>query len=296
MEPLGHGWLLQRILGVWAASCAKLTPKHFRSRGAGGMCWNLSWFSLVVHFKQAIFLHQWCGFLGQVFEVVCHFAVRRSKHVQVEDLLRHGGTSRAKQKSKYHQKALAYHLASSVVLPKSPPPGDGPDMPITSLQVLLAWETLHAPTGPQKCGFEDRCIQVHRVSPELCPLARSSCYFKILESAASILYQRDRHLLLSGGVRSIGISEDQNKSKTLCLSLCLSLSLSLPLSVCLALSVLLSLSLSISVFLSLSLSISLSVSLSLSCSLPLSFYLCLALSLPLSLSLAPALARYLPFG
>lgn len=58
--------------------------------------------------------------------------------MQVEDLLRHGGTSRAKQKSKYHQKALAYHLASSVVLPKSPPPGDGPDMPITSLQVLLA--------------------------------------------------------------------------------------------------------------------------------------------------------------
>lgn len=76
--------------------------------------------------------------------------VRKSKHLQIEDLLRHGGSSRAKQKSKFHQKALAYHLASSVVLPKSPPPVDDPDMPVSSLQVLLAWETLFAPTGPPK--------------------------------------------------------------------------------------------------------------------------------------------------
>ena len=63
--------------------------------------------------------------------------VLKSRHLGVEDLLRHGGLSRAKQKSKTHARALAYHLAASV---PDGPSGDADDscLPVTPYQAGMS--------------------------------------------------------------------------------------------------------------------------------------------------------------
>ena len=139
---------------------------------------------------------------------------RKAKSLQLEDLLRHGGLSRKqKQKSKFHEQAVEYHLRLSKPLSLSEQDNveeTGTDLPVTAYQVLISWQTLHSPTAAQRKGFEEKAAMGNKNCRELCPLGRSSgsTHFKIQQAGASVLWQRDRDLLLSDKVRAIGLAED----------------------------------------------------------------------------------------
>eukprot|EP00435_Cladocopium_sp_Y103_P041103 s1367_g11.t1 len=68
-----------------------------------------------------------------------------SKHVQIEDLLRHVGQSKGKQLSKTHQRAVQYALALSAK--KAEDGGSGSGLPRAPYQVPLSFEVLHTPIG-----------------------------------------------------------------------------------------------------------------------------------------------------
>lgn len=150
-----------------------------------------------------------CMSYARAFPEASKSHVLKSKNVGIEDLLRHGGLSRSKQQSKYHQKALEYHLAISKPESEEQSLSATADPPVTAYQVLLSWQTVFSPTAAQRSTFEAKCAQAALDAPHLCPRARSSgsTHMKIQQAGATVLFEQNREWLLSPGLRSIGLAE-----------------------------------------------------------------------------------------
>lgn len=134
--------------------------------------------------------------------------------LQLEDLLRHAGSSRkSKARSKFHERAVQFHLGGpvSAAVSSETTGKDALVQPLSWKQLLISMQVCHSPVGSQGSEYERRCKDAHRTSPLLCPLSRTSrsCHYQIQESLAEVLFARDRAQLLGkNGVLSMSLAQD----------------------------------------------------------------------------------------
>ena len=90
-----------------------------------------------------------------------HDEEQRHRKIQLEDFLRHGGVSKSKQRSKFHQKALRW-LVGCDSAAELPLPGPGHDQ-IDAHQLRISCMVLHRSLSAQAEEYDRRATEASRI-------------------------------------------------------------------------------------------------------------------------------------